>query len=175
MAEERPQNPEHYLIRHKFLVDEVRNAFFFRFLIRLYALMENDDRRNGNVVRGEFTFGAWLDTLPSDSIVESVKSRYASITASRDYALMREKRHNFLAHNALTPRNITHSYEAVFNTSERIEQLYDELVAAGHADPVPWTGELDRRIVHPSNCPDGIETNVAMHFQILNASSPVSS
>jgi|GEM_PF-2655980 len=163
MLTKRPADPKHWGVQHKFLVDEIKDALSFRFIVRLYALMEDDNTNK----RKKFTFGFWLDSLRSDPVVDEVRKKYAELAGSDDYETLQKKRHNFLAHNALQPRNFPHSYTALFQMSEKIEGLYGLVVGAGLALPIPWTCPLDARVVHQSNCAEGIEVNVAEFFRKL--------
>lgn len=156
----------HPVIKYKYLIDQFLFSHFFRLIVRLYALMEEGDDR--------FSFGTWLASLEQTPVVQEVHRKYEEILASPDFATLRERRHNFFAHNALDPRETQHTIRAVFGMSEALEDLYDEVVADGQADPLVWEGEIDPHFVHPTNCPGGIEVNTDEFFTDLMRGQPPS-
>ncbi|MEK6705604.1 MAG: hypothetical protein AABZ06_07435 [Bdellovibrionota bacterium] len=145
-------------------MEQILFSLSFRFIVRLYALMEGDNKK----IRSKFTFGFWLDSLKSTQTIDDVRKKYLKIAKSTDFEILQEKRHNFLAHNAIQPRERQHSYRAIFKMSEAIEQLYDEVVAAKQAPPIEWQGIIDDSVIHETNCAGGIETNVNDFFRKLN-------
>lgn len=144
MLERHPGDQNHYAVAFELIHNEVRNALFFRLVVRLYALMEGDEDRGAE--KKEFTFGVWLDSLPSDAVIDVTKEKYVKMVASDDFVKMREKRHNFLAHNALAPREIIHSYGGVFSLSELLEQLYAEVAQGGFAISIPWDVDIEENV-----------------------------
>jgi len=157
----RPAHNDHHVIRHKFLIDEVQYAFWFRFIVRLYALMEEGQNK--------FTFGYWLNSLNSTPVVQDVQRRYRAILQSDDFKTMLKNRHNSYAHNALNHRSFSQAYRAVFKISETLEAMYDEIVQDRQVNPIPWTGGVDRRVCHPTNCPGSIEVNIDEFFVELDS------
>lgn len=155
----------HYTYAHRFLMEQILYSLSFRFIIRLYALMDGDYKN----IREKLTFGFWLDSLESSETANNVRKEYLEIAKSTDFKVLQEKRHNFFAHNALTPRKQKHSYRAIFEMSRAIEKLYDKIVIAGQAPPIDWHGVVDASVVHETNCAGGIETNINNFFKKLNS------
>lgn len=155
----RPSDENHFAITHMFLYERVKDVFFFRFIVRLYALLEEDAKK--------FTFGHWLQSLRPTPVVQAVQKKYKALIATNDFKKMLKNRHNTFVHNSLRPGNNPHSYSAVFQMSRELEGFYDEIVKDGQVQAVPWTGELDRKFVHISNCAGGIEKNVREFFEKL--------
>ncbi len=154
-----PSNINHHSVTHMFVHDYIKAAFLFRFVVRLYALIEEDGKK--------FTFGYWLSSLKTSPKIEQVKNKYNALINSEDYKKLMKKRHTMFAHNGLKPTTENHSYSALFQISRDLESFYDEIVSDGQANQIPWTGELDPRIAHVSNCRGGIEENVNQFFKRL--------
>lgn len=159
---ERPKDEKHYAITHMFLYNQIKDAFFFRLIIRLFALLEEDEKT--------FSFGLWLKSLKIGPIVQDIQKKYADLLASEDFKKLRKNRHAFFAHNALKPPKLQEarqSYHAVFEISRKLEYFYDEIANAGFVQSLDWSDNLDPRLVHISNCRGGIEQNVKEFFEKL--------
>ena len=157
--EKRPSREDHHSITHMFLSDHVKASLFFRFVVRFYALLEEDGKK--------FTFGYWLDSLKPSLAVRRVQKKYKALISSEDFKKLLKNRHTTFAHNALKIIKIPHTYNAVFQMSTDLEKFYDEIVADRQAQAIPWTGELDPRMTHITNCRGGIEQNILEFFQKL--------
>ena len=135
---------------HKFIFGVIIEAFVTFLVIDLYAITDINNRVGA-------TFTIWLrklieeETDPTDlQSLQTLQQEYNEFYISSDYQGIVTRRNKIFAHRDqdghaanFLPGN---TYGDLFNSVDKLKNIYDQIVSMGEARAVNWSGPPDRSL-----------------------------